>query len=82
MGFGSGSSPVQVTVTTPGGLAIGDATIKVRSSFVSGVGVFLTVGAIVFLVLWWGWDIHHRRKKRAREQHPTYRLAPPSGQPA
>ena len=79
---GSGSSPVQVTVTTPGGLAIGDATIKVRSSFVSGVGVFLTVGAIVFLVLWWGWDIHRRRKKRAREQHPTYRLAPPSGQPA
>jgi hypothetical protein len=73
---------VQVTVTTPGGLAIGAATIKVRSSFVSGVGVFLTVGAIVFLVLWWGWDIHRRRKKRAREQHPTYRLAPPSGQPA
>ncbi len=80
---GSGSSPVHMTVTTPGGLAIGKpTTIKVRSSFVSGVGVFLTVGAIVFLVLWWGWDIHRRRKKRAREQHPTYRLAPPSGQPA
>ena len=63
-----------------GGLPIGDQTmIKVRSTFVSGVGVFLTVGAIVFLVLWWGWDIHRRRKKRAREQHPTYRLAPPSG---
>ena len=57
-------------------------TIKVRSTFVSGVGVFLTVGAIVFLAIWWGWDIHRRRKKRAREQHPTYRLAPPSGQPA
>jgi len=82
---GSGTSDVNMTVTTSGGLAIGDpngTTIKVRSSFVSGVGVFLTVGAIVFLVLWWGWDIHRRRKKRAREQHPTYRLAPPSGQPA
>ncbi len=73
---------VLLTVTTPDGLAIGKKTIQVRSSFVSGVGVFLTVGAIVFLAIWWGWDIQRRRKKRAREQHPTYRLAPPSGQPA
>jgi hypothetical protein len=80
---GSGTAPVTVTVTTPGGLAIGKPTIiKVRSSFVSGVGVFLTVGAVVFLVVWWGWDIRRRRKKRARGRHPTYRLAPPSGQPA
>jgi hypothetical protein len=80
---GSGTAPVLMTVTTPGGLQIGDPTvIKVRSTFVSGVGVFLTVGAVVFLALWWGWDIHRRRKKRAREQHPTYRLAPPSGHPA
>jgi hypothetical protein len=40
------------------------------------------VAAIVFLAIWWGWDIHRRRKKRSREKHPTYRLAPPSGQPA
>jgi hypothetical protein len=82
---GSGTAPVRMTVTTTRGLAIGDpegTIIKVRSSFVSGVGVFLTVAAVVFLVIWWGWDIHRRRKKRSREQHPTYRLAPPSGQPA
>jgi hypothetical protein len=80
---GSGTAPVLVTATTPGGLPIGQpTTIKVRSTFVSGVGVFLTVGAIVFLAIWWGWDIHRRRKKRSREQHPTYRLAPPSGHPA
>jgi hypothetical protein len=81
---GSGTAPVTMTVTTPGGLQIGDGptTIKVRSSFVSGVGVFLTVGAVVFLAIWWGWDIHRRRKKRSREAHPTYRLAPPTGQPA
>jgi hypothetical protein len=80
---GSGTAPVTLTVTTPGGLAIGKPTvIKVRSSFVSGVGVFLTVGAVVFLVIWWGWDIRRRRKKRAREVHPAYRLAPPAGQPA
>jgi hypothetical protein len=79
---GSGTAPVSMTVTTQSGVVIGSKTIKVHSSFVSGVGVFLTVGAIAFLVVWWGWDIHRRRKKRAREQHPTYRLAPPSGQPA
>ena len=80
---GSGTAPLLMTVTTPGGLKIGATTkIEVRSSFVSGVGVFLTVGAIVFLAIWWGWDIRRRRKKRSREQHPTYRLAPPSGQPA
>jgi hypothetical protein len=80
---GSGTAPLLMTVTTPQGLKIGAITkIEVRSSFVSGVGIFLTVGAIVFLVLWWGWDIHRRRKKRAKEQHPTYRLAPSAGQPA
>jgi hypothetical protein len=84
---GSGTAPVQMTVTTAGGLPIpperkGVTRISVRSTFVSGVGVFLTVGAIVFLALWWGWDIHRRRKKRALERHPTSRLAPPAGQMA
>ena len=45
---GSGTSPVELTVTTPDGLPIGEQRrITVRSTFVSGVGVFLTVGAIV-----------------------------------
>jgi hypothetical protein len=62
---GSGTSPVHLTVTTAGGLTIGGTTtIKVRSSFVSGVGIFLTVGAIVFLSVWWGWDIRRRRKRK------------------
>ena len=80
---GSGTSPVLMTVTTPDGLPIGGPTrITVRSTFVSGVGVFLTVGAIVFLALWWGWDIRRRRKRRAQQQQPAYRIAGPSGQPA
>jgi Family of unknown function (DUF6049) len=82
---GSGTVPVDMTVTA-NGLALprgqGLRRIEVRSSFVSGVGVFLTVGAIVFLALWWGWDIHRRRKKRALDRHPASRLAPPAGQPA
>jgi hypothetical protein len=31
---------------------------------VSGVGIFLTVGAIVFLAIWWGWDIRRRHKRK------------------
>jgi Family of unknown function (DUF6049) len=80
---GSGTAPVQMSVTTADGLTIGvPTTIKVRSSFVSGVGIFLTVGAIVFLALWWGWDIHRRRKRRGPERRHPQSLATPSGQPA
>ena len=60
----SGTFPLLMTVTTEGGLPIQTSAVTVRSSFVSGVGVFLTVGAIVFLALWWGWDIRRRRRRR------------------
>jgi hypothetical protein len=79
---GSGTVPVFMTVTTPDGLPISGTTrISVRSTFVSGVGVFLTVGAVVFLAVWWGWDIR-RRRKRSRLRHPTFPIVGPSGQPA
>jgi hypothetical protein len=45
------------------------------------VGLFLTVGAIVFLALWWGWDIHRRRKK-GRAAHPSHSFAAAPGHPA
>jgi len=80
---GSGTSPVFMTVTTPDGLPISGTTrITVRSTFVSGVGVFLTVGAVVFLAVWWGWDIRRRRRRRSRRHHPTFPIAGASGQPA
>ena len=60
----SGTFPILMTVTTAGGLPIQTSEVTVRSSFVSGVGVFLTVGAVVFLAVWWGWDIHRRRRRR------------------
>ena len=80
---GSGTAPVHMTATADG-LVIpdGTTTIKVRSTFVSGVGVFLTVGAIVFLAIWWGWDIHRRRKRRSQQHHPSFPIGTPSGQPA
>jgi Family of unknown function (DUF6049) len=81
---GSGTAPVLMTVTTTDGLAIphGVTTIKVRSSFVSGVGIFLTVGAIVFLAIWWGWDIRRRRKRKGDTPVRARALAMPTGQPA
>jgi hypothetical protein len=64
---GPGTFPVVVDVATEGGLPIQTTKLSVRSSVVSGVGVVLMVGALVFLALWWGWDIHRRRRRRARD---------------
>jgi hypothetical protein len=75
----SGTFPVAVTLTTAGAtpLPIQSAQLRVRSTFVSGVGVFLTVAAGVFLALWWGWDIRKRRRaKRAGGPRPPVVPAP------
>jgi hypothetical protein len=54
-----------ITVTTAGNIPIQSTQLRVRSTFVSGVGIFLTVAAILFLALWWGWDIRKRRRAKA-----------------
>lgn len=60
----SGRFPLYLTVTSPdGALAISSARMDVRSTAVSGVGVFLTVGAAVVLAGWWGNDIRKRRRR-------------------
>jgi hypothetical protein len=60
----SGTFPVLVTVSSPdGGLALQRSRYTIRSAFVSGVGVFLTVGAGLFLAVWW--LTHWRRSRRA-----------------
>src|SRR5262249_39051615 len=64
----SGTFPLAIAVTTSGGLPVQSTEMTVRSTFVSGVGIFLTVGAAAFLLLWWAWDI--RRRRRARRQLP------------
>jgi hypothetical protein len=65
---GSGTFPLTLTVTSPdGALEIQRTEVNVRSTFVSNVGVILTVGAILFLGLWWGNDFRRRRKRRAAE---------------
>jgi hypothetical protein len=59
----SGTFPLVLTVTSiDGELVIQSTRVRVRSTFVSGVGVFLTVGAGVFLAVWW--LTHFRRRRR------------------
>jgi hypothetical protein len=59
----SGTFPLQMTVTSEDGkLALGSARYTVRSTAVSGVGIFLTIGAGIFLAIWW--LTHWRRSRR------------------
>ncbi|HEX6310480.1 MAG TPA: DUF6049 family protein, partial [Acidimicrobiia bacterium] len=59
----SGTFPLELTVTSvDDGLVIQSTRLRVRSTFVSGVGVFITVGAAVFLAVWW--LTHLRRRRR------------------
>jgi hypothetical protein len=81
---GSGTFPMTLTVTSPdGALEIQQTEVKVRSTFVSNVGLILTIGAILFLGLWWGNDFRRRRKRHAAQaatpSHPA--LSPPSAAP-
>ncbi|MGH9024905.1 MAG: DUF6049 family protein, partial [Acidimicrobiia bacterium] len=60
-----GNYPLTLTVTSvDGGLDIQSTRVHVRSTFVSGVGKFLTIGAALFLALWWALDIRYRRKQK------------------
>jgi hypothetical protein len=67
---GPGTFPIGIEVTTEDGLPIQTTRLSVRSSVVSGVGIVLVIGALVFLALWWGWDIRRRRSRRARDDAP------------
>jgi hypothetical protein len=58
-----GNYPLTLHMTSvDGGLDIQSTRVHVRSTFVSGVGKFLTIGAALFLGLWWALDIRYRRK--------------------
>ncbi|MEP6625498.1 MAG: DUF6049 family protein [Acidimicrobiia bacterium] len=60
----SGTFPVLITWSSPDrGIDLQRARYTVRSSVVSGVGLILTIGAMVFLAGWW--LAHWRRNRRA-----------------
>ena len=62
----TGRFPVQVQVRTPGpdGTAetIAQSEVVVRSTVYNRLALFLTIGAAVFLLLWWGRRFLHRAR--------------------
>lgn len=65
----SGTFPMRVRLLSPDGrLELAESRLIVRSTAFSGVGVVLSAGAALFLVLWWG--RHVRRGRRARRLVP------------
>lgn len=61
----SGSFPLRITATAPdGSLVVGRARLTVRSTAVSGVGIVLSVGALLVLAVWWGRHWHTTRRNR------------------
>jgi hypothetical protein len=70
----SGTFPLKLRVTSPdGALPLQQTEVKVRTTFfVTNVGLFLTVGAGLFLAGWWAHDIRRRRRRRAATpEHPA-----------
>ena len=67
----SGDSPLDVVVATPDlRIDLGHTRITIRSTAFSGVGIILSVGALLFLVLWWARHIiSDRRSKRRPPRH-------------
>ena len=61
----SGTFPLRMTITSPDEIVlVSRSRFTVRSTAVSGVGLVLSVGAGLFLALWWA--SHFRRVRRAR----------------
>ncbi len=60
----SGAFTLEVTVTsTDGSIVLDRSTFDIRSTVISGVGLVLSVGAGLFLVIWWA--SHWRRTRRS-----------------
>ena len=76
----SGDTPLTVTVRSPDreGVELATTRYTVRSTAVSGIGVFLTLGAALVLVLWW---FRHWRRLRARRRAESAESEPVAPEP-
>lgn len=62
----AGDTPVRITVRSPDdGVILAESQYTIRSTAVSGVGIVLTVGAALFLAVWWGRHWQRSRRERA-----------------
>ena len=65
----SGTFPLNIEVTSEDGrLPLRAARYTVRSTVISGVGIFLTIGAGLFLAIWW---VTHWRRSRRQPIRPA-----------
>jgi hypothetical protein len=77
----SGAFPLRITATSPDGvLTVTRARVTVRSTAVSGVGLVLSVGALLVLVIWWA--SHWRSARRNRRLVDPHAGGPPEPAPA
>jgi hypothetical protein len=61
----SGSFPIRVRLTFPDSdETIAESRFTVRSTAISGVGTGLSIGAALFLVVWWGNHLRGRRRSK------------------
>jgi hypothetical protein len=60
----SGDFPLMVTLAARTGFVVQHGDITIRSTAISGVAVALSVGAAVFLVLWWLRSILSKQRKK------------------
>ena len=73
-----GTFPIRIVLESPDGkLTIGRARLTVRSTATSGLGVFISTGAALFLALWWG--RHTVKGRRARRLVEAPVLTPARG---
>ncbi len=64
-----GSSQIEVSVWTPdGNIRLATNQFQVRSTAVPGLGLLISGGALVFLIIWW--FIDHRKLRRVRKWGP------------
>lgn len=70
-----GDTLVRLAVTSPDGRLMAASTqLVVRSTAASGVGLIISLGSLIFLVLWWGRDIVRSRRRRRAAHIPPAEL--------
>ena len=68
----AGTFPLDIEVRTPDRrVALGDETIEIRSTAVSGLGLALTIGAGFFLLVWWARNWRKTRRTAADGPAPA-----------
>jgi hypothetical protein len=61
----SGAFPLKVSIESPAeGMTISQTHFTVRSTAASGVGIVLSAGAGLFLLVWWVRNLRHGRRAR------------------